>query len=51
MSDGLTGKAGELALNLLSVVFAQFYFPAFSNSLKAVAGSIGYRWAEAIIRS
>ena len=41
-------KALQSPLNLLSVVFAQFYFPAFSNGLKAVAGSIGYRWADAV---
>jgi hypothetical protein len=41
-------KALQSRLNLLSVIFAQFYFPAFSNGLKDVASSIGYRWADAV---
>jgi hypothetical protein len=41
-------KALQSRLNLLSVIFAQFYFPAFSNGLKDVAGSIGYSWADAV---
>src|SRR6266478_1413212 len=41
-------KALQSRLNLLSVIFTQFYFPAFSNGLKDVASSIGYRWADAV---
>jgi hypothetical protein len=35
----------ERALNLLSLVFAHIYFPAFSNGLKDIAGHLGFRWA------
>jgi predicted RecB family nuclease len=41
-------EALQSPLNLLSVIFTQFYFPAFSNGLKDVASSIGYRWADAV---
>jgi hypothetical protein len=41
-------KALHSRLNLLTVIFTQFYFPAFSNGLKDVASSIGYRWADAV---
>jgi predicted RecB family nuclease len=41
-------KALQSHLNLLSVIFTQFYFPAFSNGLKDVAASIGYRWDDAV---
>jgi predicted RecB family nuclease len=41
-------KALQSRVNLLSVIFAQFYFPAFSNGLKDVASSIEYRWADAV---
>ena len=33
------------ATNLLSLVFAQIYFPTFSNGLKDIAGCLGYRWS------
>ncbi len=36
----------EAAVNLLSVVFAQVYFPCLSNSLKEVAGYLGFRWSD-----
>jgi predicted RecB family nuclease len=32
------------ALNLLSIIFAQVYFPTYSNGLKDIASSIGARW-------
>jgi predicted RecB family nuclease len=41
-------KALQSHLNLLSVIFTQFYFPTFSNGLKDVAASIGYRWDDAV---
>jgi predicted RecB family nuclease len=34
------------AVNLLSVTFAQVYFPTFSNGLKEIAGNLGFRWSD-----
>lgn len=36
----------ENALNLLSVIFAQIYFPTHSNSLKDIASFLGCRWSD-----
>ncbi len=33
--------------NILSIVSSHVYFPTTSNSLKEVAGFLGYRWASA----
>jgi predicted RecB family nuclease len=41
-----TTKAMDSPVNLLSVVYAQIYFPAFSNGLKDVAGFFGFEWSE-----
>ena len=38
-------KAIATAVNVLSVIYAQVYFPAYSNGLKAVAGWLGFRWS------
>ena len=38
------GKIINGALNLLSIIFAQVYFPTYSNGLKDIASSIGARW-------
>jgi predicted RecB family nuclease len=35
----------EHAVNLLSFVFAQIYFPTFSNGLKDIAGYLGFQWS------
>src|ERR1035437_2954392 len=40
-----TANAVKLALNLLSIIFAQFSFTTFSNGLKEIAGQLGYRWS------
>jgi len=34
------------AQNLLSIIYAQVYFPTYSNSLKDVANYLGFRWSE-----
>lgn len=39
-------KAVESSLNLVSVVFAQIYFPTFSNGLKEIAGYLGFTWSD-----
>ena len=33
-------------MNLLSLIFAQIYFPTYSNGLKAVAGWLGFKWSS-----
>jgi predicted RecB family nuclease len=38
-------KAITSPMNVLSVLFAQIYFPVHSNGLKAVAGWLGFRWS------
>jgi predicted RecB family nuclease len=39
-------KAVESSVNLVSVVFAQIYFPTFSNRLKEIAGYLGFTWSD-----
>src|ERR1035437_7657251 len=36
----------ERAVNLLSVVFAQVYYPCHSNGLKEVAKYLGFQWSD-----
>ena len=35
------------SVNYLSLIYGQIYFPTFSNSLKEVAGYLGFKWSEA----
>jgi predicted RecB family nuclease len=42
----VAAKAIESPVNLLSVVFAQIYFPTFSNGLKEIAGYLGFTWSD-----
>src|SRR5262245_41695213 len=42
-----TAKAIEASVNVLSVVFAQIYFPTFTNGLKDTAGYLEFKWSEA----
>jgi predicted RecB family nuclease len=46
--DG-SGAASTIksALNLISLLFAQVYFPTYSNRLKDLAGSLSFRWSSA----
>ena len=39
-------KAIESSVNLLSVIFAQIYFPTYSNGLKEIASWLGFRWSD-----
>jgi predicted RecB family nuclease len=39
-------KSIDGALNLLSIIYAQVYFPTFSNGLKEVAGFLGFKWLD-----
>jgi len=34
------------AVNLLSVIYAQIYFPTYSNSLKEIAQYLGFQWSD-----
>jgi predicted RecB family nuclease len=37
--------AVDHATNLLSFIYAQFYFPTYSNGLKEITGYLGFRWS------
>lgn len=34
------------SVNILSVIYAQIYFPTYSNSLKEIAKYLGFQWSE-----
>ena len=34
------------SINLLSIIFAQVYFPVFSNGLKEIARYLGFTWSD-----
>lgn len=36
----------ENSVNLLSIIYAQVYFPTFSNGLKEIAVGLGFKWSE-----
>ena len=40
-------RAIEHAVNLLSTIYAQVYFPTLSNGLKEIAGILGFKWSAA----
>jgi predicted RecB family nuclease len=48
LEGSVMAKAIESAVNLLSVIFAQIYFPTFSNGLKEIAGYLGFAWSDPI---
>jgi predicted RecB family nuclease len=39
-------RAIASSVNLLSVIFAQVYFPSYSNGLKEIAGCLGFEWKD-----
>jgi len=43
--DSTSSRAISSTVNLLSVVFAQIYFPTSGNGLKDVAGWLGFKWS------
>jgi predicted RecB family nuclease len=45
----VAAKAIEIAVNLLSVIFAHVYFPTQSNGLKQIAGYLGFRWSTSTV--
>ena len=34
------------SVNLLSVIYAQIYFPTYSNGLKEIAKYLGFQWSD-----
>ena len=42
--ESVAAKAIASALNIVSAMFAQIYFPTHSNGLKAIAGLMGFVW-------
>jgi hypothetical protein len=42
--DSAPAKAISSSVNLLSVIFAQVYFPTYSNGLKDIARCLGFQW-------
>ena len=47
-SEGtVAANAINSAVNLLSIIYSQVYFPTYSNGLKDIAQSLGFNWSEA----
>jgi predicted RecB family nuclease len=46
MKDSPLAKIVNSAVNLLSFIFAQIYFPTYSNRLKEVVSSLGFTWSH-----
>jgi predicted RecB family nuclease len=44
--DSNAANAIASSINLLSVIFAQVYFPAYSNGLKEIARFLGFEWTD-----
>ena len=44
--DSTAGKAISSSVNVLSVIFAQVYFPTYSNGLKEIAQFLGFEWGD-----
>ena len=42
------GMAIERGVNLLSLIFAQIYFPTYSNGLKEIGRYLGFHWPEGV---
>lgn len=42
--DSIVGKAIASSVNLLSLIYAQVYFPTCSNGLKEIARFLGFDW-------
>jgi predicted RecB family nuclease len=41
----LVAMIKDRSVNVLSLVFAQVYFPVYANDLKSVAGCLGFSWS------
>jgi predicted RecB family nuclease len=47
VKDSPLAEIIKSAVNLLSFIFGQIYFPTYSNSLKEVVSSLGFIWSHA----
>jgi predicted RecB family nuclease len=47
-NDSAAAKAIALAINLLSVIYAQVYLPTYSNGLKEIARFLGFEWTNSV---
>lgn len=45
-STAMIGQLMKTATNLLATLYAQVYFPTYSNSLKDIAQFLGFSWSE-----
>src|SRR5207245_10125156 len=43
-AESIVARAMKKSVNLLSVIFAQVYFPTFSNRLKDIGHFLGAKW-------
>jgi predicted RecB family nuclease len=43
---GFVDQLIAATVNILSVIYAQIYFPTYSNSLKEIAQYLGFQWSE-----
>jgi predicted RecB family nuclease len=48
LANSAAAKAVKTPINLLSVIFAQVYFPTMSNRLKDIGGYLGATWSGRI---
>jgi hypothetical protein len=44
--DGFLDQLMASSVNVLSLIYAQVYFPTYSNGLKDVARHLGFEWSE-----
>lgn len=44
--ESALGKAVKEPVNVLGIIYAQIYFPRFSNGLKDCAGFLGFKWTD-----
>jgi predicted RecB family nuclease len=47
-ADSPGATAVDHATNLLSFIYAQIYFPTYSNGLKEITGYLGFRWSGSL---
>lgn len=43
---GVLDTVIKRSVNVLSLIFENFYFPVYDNSLKSIAGHLGFQWSE-----
>ena len=47
-ADSPAAAAVDHPTNLLSFIYAQIYFPTYSNGLKEIAGHLGFHWSGSL---